>query len=443
MQRGNGSLLRQFVGFAGERKGGVAVLTAMTLSSLVGFAGLGTEATMWYVAKRNMQGATDAAAYTAAIAETAGQTSTGFTAAAKAVTAQYGFTDGSNDIVVTVNNPPLSGNFTGDAQAVEVIISQPQNMLFSALFLSTKPTISSRAVAGPATKTTTSSGAADCVIALDKGNVTDLGDSGSTQLTLNTCSIAINSSSSSALNLSGSASINAQSANIVGNYVKSGSASFTTTNGITTGGTAVADPYASVNVPSYSGCNATNATVTSKVTYTPVNGVYVFCNGLRVAGTGNVTLNPGVYILNGGGLSTSGSTTITGTGVTIISTSSTGSSYGTFNISGSSTLNVTAPTTGATAGLAFFQDRNAPTSGTNSFSGGSNMGITGAIYFPSQGVTYSGSTGNAATPCTQLVANTITFSGSTTFNANCTGTGVLGMSTGTVTTYSGPPKLVE
>jgi len=105
-----------------DRRGGVAVMTAMSLTSLLGFAGLGTEATLWYVAKRNMQGATDAAAFTAATAEAKGQNSTAFTAAAKAVAQQYGFVDGTGGVTVTVNNPPVSGPNTGNAQAVEVLI---------------------------------------------------------------------------------------------------------------------------------------------------------------------------------------------------------------------------------------------------------------------------------------------------------------------------------
>ena len=87
MRRGNGNTRRAFSlkRLLSDRRGGVAVMTALSLTSLLGFAGLGTEATMWYVTKRNMQGATDAAAYTAATAEAAGQNSTGYTAAAKAM----------------------------------------------------------------------------------------------------------------------------------------------------------------------------------------------------------------------------------------------------------------------------------------------------------------------------------------------------------------------
>ena len=79
-------------------------------------------------------------------------------------------------------------------------------------------------------------------------------------------------------------------------------------------------------------------------------------------------------------------------GTTIVLTSSTSSGYATANINGGATLNLTAPTTGATMGLAFFQDRNAPTAGTsaNTFNGGGTQNIVGAIYFPNQGVTYAG-----------------------------------------------------
>jgi hypothetical protein len=38
-----------------DRSGGVAVLLAIALSLIIGFAGLGTEAASWYLTKRTMQ----------------------------------------------------------------------------------------------------------------------------------------------------------------------------------------------------------------------------------------------------------------------------------------------------------------------------------------------------------------------------------------------------
>jgi hypothetical protein len=86
-------------------------------------------------------------------------------------------------------------------------------------------------------------------------------------------------------------------------------------------------------------------------------------------------------------------------------------------------VSITAPTSGPTAGLAFFQDRNAPSSGTDNFSGGTTQIITGAIYFPHQAVNYSGGASAGGSSCTQLIAYTMTFSGGSTFNNTCAGVG--------------------
>ncbi len=158
---------------------------------------------------------------------------------------------------------------------------------------------------------------------------------------------------------------------------------------------------------------------------------------MNLSGGASLTLGPGSYVIDRGSLSMSGNSTLIGSGgVTIVLTSSTGSSYATMNISGGSTLTLVAPTAGATAGLAIYQDRNAPTTGSDSISGGSAQNITGAIYFPSQTVTYSGGGSAGGASCTQIVAYKITFSGNSNFNSNCNGVGVA-----TIGTSSG--QLVE
>lgn len=424
---------RRAQSFWSDRKGGVAVMTAVALTGLLGTAGLGTEATMWYVAKRNMQGAADAAAYTAATAELAGQNSTSFTAAAKAVAKQYGFTAGAQNVTIAVNNPPSTGGYTTNGQAIEVIVTQPQTMLFSQFFLASAPSISARAVALPG------SGTAGCVMALNSGNVVGVSDSGSGTLSLPNCSLLVNSSSTSAVSMSGSTQINAESASIVGNVTTSGTARLSTTDGTSTGASVATDPYASMPVPSFSSCNSGAVSVLGTKTIGPSTsgGTYVICGTVSLSGaSAHLTLQPGIYIIDGGNLNLSGGATLTATGgVTIVLTGS-GSTYGSVNESGTSTINIAAPSTGPTAGVAIYQDRNAPSTGSNSFSGSSSQNIVGAMYFPNQKVTYSGSTSGGGSTCTQLIASTLAFSGSTTFNSNCSGTGVLGMG-------GGSTKLVE
>jgi Flp pilus assembly protein TadG len=412
---------RRLAAFTDDRSGAAAVTLGVTFSVLVGFAAVGTEVAEWYSTRRTMQGAADSAAFSAATAKWGGASSTAYTSEAKSVTGNYSFVDGSNGVVVTVNSPPASGSHSADANAVEVIVSRPQPLQLAGMFMQAAPTLQARAVA------TVHPNGSGCVLALDRGNVTDLADNGNTTLNLNNCNLYVNSPSHAALTLTGQATINASAAYISGNYTTSGQASLNTTNGTFTGAAPANDPYADVPIPSYSGCDQKNYSLTGNKSQTFIpgsSGVMVFCNGLSVSGGSSVTLQPGTYVIDGGGFSISGNSSISGSGVTIILTSSSGSNYATASISGGADVNLTAPTSGTLAGLAFFQDRNAPQSGTDSFTGGTTQNITGALYFPNQGVTFNGGTNTGGATCTQLVALTITFNGNAGFNNNCQGKGV-------------------
>ena len=65
------------------------------------------------------------------------------------------------------------------------------------------------------------------------------------------------------------------------------------------------------------------------------------------------------------------------------------------------------------------------------------LAITGAMYFPTQSVAVSGSFGSGS-GCTQLIADTISVSGSATFNNMCNGTGVAN-----IIVYDGTPGTVQ
>ena len=413
---------------ARDPSGTISVLAAMSLTAVIGFAGLGTEASFWYVQKRHMQSAADSASLSAASAVAAGETITAGTpatgtpvTAAQAVAAQYGFTDGTDGVTVTVNNPPSSGPNSGNASAVEVIISQPQPRLFSALFMSDGPTIGGRAVS----LVNSTGGAMACLIALDTGNVIDINDSGTAHLNMPSCDMYVNSSNAgSALQMSGTAVINANASYVVGGASISGLAHLNDSAGtFLNTGAPTPDPYANVNIQSHSGCAQANPNVSGtghNVTIQPGD----YCSGITISGSSNnVTLSSGTYYLDGGSFNVSGNNTVTGTDVTIVLTNN-GAAYATVNISGTSTLNLSAPSTGNYAGLAFFQDRGA-SSGTDSFSGTTNMNINGAIYFPKQTVNYSGGAATGGAQCTQLVAFKVSISGTTNFNSNCSGTGVV------------------
>jgi Flp pilus assembly protein TadG len=107
-----------------SREGAVAIHMALIFIPLLGMGALATDIGFVLDKHRQMQLGADAAAYSAAIAKSTNNPT--ITTQANAVAGQAGFVNGANGVTVTVNNPPASGNFAGQAGYVEVIITQPQ-----------------------------------------------------------------------------------------------------------------------------------------------------------------------------------------------------------------------------------------------------------------------------------------------------------------------------
>src|SRR5438067_3770288 len=82
-----------------DRRGNVAVMAGLLMAPLIGAMGVGFEISNWYLAKRAMQNAADAAAIAAAT-----NGGSNYAVEAKAVTAQYGFVNGSKNVTVTASN---------------------------------------------------------------------------------------------------------------------------------------------------------------------------------------------------------------------------------------------------------------------------------------------------------------------------------------------------
>lgn len=383
------------------------MMTGLLAPVLVGFVALGTEAGFWMYKNRELQSAADSAALSAAVAVAAGN-APGRDDEARATAARYGFVDGAGGVTVSIRQPPTTGNYTGDATAVEVVVTERQKRLLTAIFLDSDVDLSGRAVARP------SSQGAACVLALNRVASNALSSGGTSTVTLTGCSVAVNSNSLDALSTSGGGRISADSARVVGDVSGHG---LETVNGVTTGAAPVPDPYANVAMPSASGCDRTNFSTNQTRTLDP--GVY--CGGMRLNAGADVTLRPGTYFIDGGDLFVNGGATLSGSGVTLVFTGS-GSDYAGAVINGGATISLTAPTSGALAGIAFFGDRRMPVGTSFRLNGGATQNITGAIYLPRAEVVYSGgaSTGSA---CTQLIGDTIDFNGNADFAADCAGVG--------------------
>ena len=408
-------MLQTLARFARDDSGASAVVIALCMTVLMGFAGMAVDVGVWYADKRSAQGAADAAAFSGAVDGATGDSNDRVVATAKAIAAQYGFTDGTGGVSVTVNTPPTSGTHQ-TAGAVEVIVAKTENPMLTTFFVNAA-SIKARAVALAG-----SNGGNYCVLALDPESgasvTTDIGLTGNATVDTSKCGMYVNGAGSSALTVGGSSTLLAKYLSIVGNYTTSGSGSLTVSGTKTTGASPVADPYASLATPTPGACAGSNS-FQGTVTIQP--GTY--CNGFSANAGASVTMSPGVYVIDRGTFSLNGNSTVTGTGVTIVLTSSTGANYATMSINGGAVFHVTAPSSGATAGLAIVSDRNAPTSTVSTLNGGSTMWMTGAVYFPTQTVTFTGGN-NTSSSCTQLIAYHIRYSGNSAFDINCAGVGV-------------------
>jgi len=390
------------------------------LTVIIGFVSLATEVGFLLLKQREMQSAADSAAVSGATAITRG-TPSNYQVEAQAVASTSGFVNGTSSVSVTVSSPPVDGTYAGVTGAVEVVISQPQTVTLMSLFGQSSINVGARGVA------TVGSGTG-CALQLLSSASVGVSVSNGAVVNLTSCGLGSDSTSSTAISIAG-ATVNAQTVTAVGGASLSNGGAINPSSALKTAQPSISDPYASVALPTYSGCsNGTGKAYGYSASVQTLNPG-VWCNGVSFGNAAQVSLNPGVYIVNQGSFSVAGGVTMTGTGVTIVLTSSTGSNYATVSISNGANVTLSAPTSGATAGLVFFGDRNAPSSNTNTIAGGSTLNLTGVIYFPSQLVAFSNGSSNPS-GCTELIAGLMQFTGGATFGNNCS-TGVLAINGGT------------
>jgi hypothetical protein len=222
---------------------------------------------------------------------------------------------------------------------------------------------------------------------------------GTANLTVPGCSIFDNSDSSDATTISGIAKMVAKSINIVGGYRGFPNAYSPTP---TTGVAPIDDPLAYIPEPTIPDDCAADPHFSGSAAHILSPGCY---NGLSLSGSGDLTLEPGLYIINGS-ISFSGARTVSGTGVTFYTTGAT-------DVSGGRVLMLSAPTSGTYNGLLFFQSRSDFRG--MSFSGSTGSDVRGIIYAPKAALSYSGSSG--ASFYTDLVVDSVTITGNSTIHS--------------------------
>ncbi|MGE0734934.1 MAG: pilus assembly protein TadG-related protein [Alphaproteobacteria bacterium] len=380
---------------------------------LIGFVALAVETGTWYQSKRELQTAADAAAISGAFQRARNDVS-GINGAATKEAVRNGFVNATPN-VLTIHYPPTTGINSGEADAVEVILARPQNLLLSSLFKSSPFTVSVRAVAAVQTTGTA------CILALDPTASAAVKNQGNTDVVALGCTIAANSNSATAITITGSGQMAADSLWTVGGYSVGGSGTLTLTHPPFTNAWALDDPYEHLTIPSLGPCTQTNYSANNAQTISP--GVY--CGGMDFGSQADVILEPGTYYIDGGNFTANAQSRLrcscpnAGDGVTFVLTSTaTPPAIGTVTINGGADIDLTAPTLSSYdyPMVMFYQDPRAEPGPVNKLNGGSSMFLTGAVYFPKQAVEFTGDNTLNATECTQIVAKTITFIGNSKIN---------------------------
>jgi len=387
--------------FHKSESGNVAILAALCMPMVIGGAGFGVEVGYDYYEQVRLQQAADAGAFAGAVEQRRGSVDSVVVSSGSSAATTNGAT---NSDTVTIS-PNGAGNNT-----VTAAITRNEPRLFSGLFVSQPLLITVNATAALSTA------ANACVLALDPSASAAINFSGNTTSTFNNCVVMSDSISSSAVNTQGSATVYVPCMYSVGGVNTTSGDHLTSCSAPQTGQGPVADPFASLQIPSATGsCQNGNGGNLSPGRY---------CGGLSLKN--NVTLQPGTYIIDGGTFSTNANANVTGTGVTFVFLNN-----ASISLNGNAHMSISAPTTGTYAGFLMVGSRSNTNVG-NSINGDSTSSMTGNIYFPNQSVSYLGNFSGSG-GCTHIVAKTVQWTGNTTVSVDCSAYGLQSIPVGGVT----------
>lgn len=404
--------------FKREKRGNISIMMAVVAPGLIGVVGLGVETGYWYHLQAEAQMAADVSAYAGAVTLRNGETATIAKAVAKEEAAELGFSS-ATAAIVTPYSPPISGAFTTDRD-IEVVIQYKAPRVFSSIFTRAENIQEVRSVAGYQPSVDA------CILALDRSGSAALDISGNATVDVSGCEFMSNSGADDGFSLRGHADVDIDCANSAGGFEQDGSTStltLATCSAPRTDLFVAQDPFESLPEPSPLGpCknltnterNAMKGNTGATLSAGPT-GMRRFCNGLDLKKA--VHFEPGIYIIDGQDLTTAANADVTGTDVTFYMTG--GAEVG---FRGTSTVDLTAPSTGTYAGILFFGDRS-DSSANHVFNGTADSLLTGTIYTPASDVLYAGDfTGMDG--CLQIIAFNIDLTGGSNLTGDCDSYGI-------------------
>jgi len=277
------------------RRGAILPLFAVTFAALLLFLGLVADGGMIYFERRRAQVAADAAAYAGTL-ELLHNNNAWVTASAKADTKINGFDDDDTDIVITVNNPPLSGSAAGNPNAVEVIVESTVKTTLMQLVANESTVIRARAVA-----TVRPDSAPVCILALNESAEGTIIFNGTIDMNVPDCEIIARSNHVQAIEALGGPCVTARAIGYGtgGGYIDTGNG--TCLDPLPLGVIPPVDPYANLPAPDPTAYTVQSA---SRIQRTNANGAETFLpgvynGGIKITGGGPYTFAPGLYIVDG------------------------------------------------------------------------------------------------------------------------------------------------
>jgi hypothetical protein len=404
--------------FKEDDAGGVLIYTAFALSILLGVAGLAVDVAAWQAQKRSIQTTADAAAFAGAneLVRLHNKTNRddGATAAAELAASMNSYVDpddGDPDPdALTINIPPLYGEFAGATNAVEAIVRRPVPTFLAGLVFDGPAHVSARSVAH-----------ADygeyCVMALNSSQPNSLKVSGGAALNLN-CGVYVNSDGGgggdNALSAPGGGCINATIIRSAGPYNKTGCYNpkpFENTARLIT-----PNPFEGLfPVPSEASdpCDGIgNTVVNNGETFTLPAGRH--CNKITVQNGGELIFEEGVHVFDGAALTVHGLVQEEpgSAGVNIYLPADTGSNDA-IDFASDAEVHLAAPTVGPLANVLIYVDEGAGGNVQHSITAQSTSTLSGMIYMPGQDIKFSG---GSATSGVMIVADEIDLSGQANFD---------------------------
>ncbi len=361
------------------RPGKVLVWVVLSLAVIVGIVAINLDGGRLLEERRRTQAAADAAALAAGADlyenywTNKGQDPN---RTAQAAAVKSAASNGLPASAVTVNIPPKSGTFAGQAGYVEVLINRSIGATFGRIFTNQDLPVVGRGVArGEPLKI-------GLILLAPSGADAFLNKS--LAFTMINSPIIVNSSDPAAYDQPNFGVTIASRYDITGGYSNSGGALLLGT--MRTGVPPTPDPLAFLPVPSTGGAPVRSAvplTVNSLLPTVLQPGIYQ--GGIHVKSLSVVVMTPGVYIMQGGGFQVDNLATVTALEVMVYNTTG-GYAPGPITIAGNVVM--TAPLSGIYQGVSYFQDRNLAQPIT--MSGIGLTVLTGVVYAAKAPVSLSG-----------------------------------------------------